>query len=542
MPRPSAQQWDAALHQLAELRTAGQLTGQHVATVAVGLGVTERSVWRRLAQPAEQFRRGFQLSQTDRDALADYRGNVAAVFRARQAALRGDTTAAGLPIHPQLLAGWAGAPPVTRRTLERAFAAEVTPAQREAVRHGERARRAKLVYLRRRGSHRNQVWEGDHKNLPILVLPPRGPACRPWLTMFLDDATRVITGWAIATTPHAGTVLTALRMGMLPDAASPAHGLPGMLRLDQGLEFASDAVTTAMGTLAVEVLRLPPFQPHKKGKVERSVRTVDQMLLSALPGFTEGPREASGRLTGPLDDRVKARHAYADAAAADTAAVVPLRWEVLVKLFADWVRWYNFEHRHSQLGGRAPAQAWAEDPTPLRHAPEQHLVHLLLADEARTVGGNGIRFRNLHYADPSGKLRERRGTAVRIRYMPHDESFLHVYLDGQYLTTCHPDTMLTDAQQAQYDQAVREQARQAAADKRSATRRARQRLRVLSDADQTTTTASSGAVSLADREAAARARRRPATPTSTSLLGLVPPAPLEDEPVDLDDPARWWTS
>jgi putative transposase len=45
----------------------------------------------------------------------------------------------------------------------------------------------------------------------VLVLPPRGPAVRPWLTTIIDDGTRVLAGWAIALTPHAGTVLTALR-------------------------------------------------------------------------------------------------------------------------------------------------------------------------------------------------------------------------------------------------------------------------------------------------------------------------------------------
>ncbi|MEU6720304.1 hypothetical protein ABZ897_53385 [Nonomuraea sp. NPDC046802] len=59
---------------------------------------------------------------------------------------------------------------------------------------GGRARRAKLVYLQRPATFRNQVWEGDHKNLPIVVLPPRGQAITPWVTMSLDDATRLSGG------------------------------------------------------------------------------------------------------------------------------------------------------------------------------------------------------------------------------------------------------------------------------------------------------------------------------------------------------------
>src|SRR5204863_1684368 len=134
--------------------------------------------------------------------------------------------------------------------------------------------------------------------------------------MFVDDATSLITGWAIAVTPHAGTVLTALRMGMLPDDAGPSCGVPGMLRLDRGLEFAADSVKAAAAALGVEVHVLPAYQANGKGKIERVNRTVDQILLMMLPGFTEGPRELNGRLCGLPDNRAAARAGYEHAAAA----------------------------------------------------------------------------------------------------------------------------------------------------------------------------------------------------------------------------------
>ncbi|MCK2218245.1 transposase family protein [Actinomadura sp. ATCC 31491] len=175
---------------------------------------------------------------------------AAAVHRARSAAIAGQHAAAGVPIDPVLAQGWAGAPQVDLRTLQRAFQRQLTPAFVAGVTAGQRARRANLVYLERPATFRNQVWEGDHKCLPILVLPPRGRAVAPWVTMFLDDATRLITGWALALSPHARTVLTALRMGMLDDPAyGVAHGVPRLLRLDRGLEFAAAAVTTATGAL-----------------------------------------------------------------------------------------------------------------------------------------------------------------------------------------------------------------------------------------------------------------------------------------------------
>ncbi|WP_019900452.1 Mu transposase C-terminal domain-containing protein [Salinispora arenicola] len=528
MPRPSVERWTAAVDQLRAQREAGQLTTAKVRTVAAGLGVSERSVWRRLAAPPPASS-GFRLSETDRAAFVDFGGNVAAVHRARTAALVGKTSVAGAPIGDELVAGWTGADSVNLRTLQRAFAAELTPAQHAAARTGERGRRAKLVYLRRRASHRNQVWEGDHKNLPILVLLRRGRATTPWVTMFIDDATRLISGWAIALTPHAGTVLTALRMGMLPDDAGPSCGVPGMLRLDQGLEFAADAVMAAAGALGVEVHVLPPYRPNRKGKIERLNRSVEQMLLSMLPGFTGGAREVNGRLAGPLDDRARVRAGYGEAAAVEGSqldpARVPMRWSVFVDRFAEWVTWYNTEHIHSGLGGRTPAAAWAADPTPLRTVPEKVLRHLLLADEERTINSDGIHFNTHVYGDPAGQVLERGGQKVQIRYMPHDDRFLHVYLDGKYLTTCYPVNALSDEQAEQYYAAARAAERAAAADKRAARRRGRRRLATLASAGEPA--AEARLVSPAEAARAPGVDVEPRRSVSTSLLGIGPAVPLD---------------
>lgn len=223
------------MHRLRQVADSGGPLSAEVAAAAQRLGVAERTVWRRLGAPPV---------------------SKVSVYRARSAAIAGQSTAMGVPVDPELAAGWAGARQVDLRTLQRAFERELTPAFVAGARRGERARRAKLVYLEREATARNQVWEGDHKCVPLVVLPPRGRAVAPWLTMFIDDATRFITGWAIGLTPHAGTVLTALRMGMLEDPAyGVVHGVPGLLRLDQGLEFAAGSVGTATGALGTETAR-----------------------------------------------------------------------------------------------------------------------------------------------------------------------------------------------------------------------------------------------------------------------------------------------
>ncbi|GGM89937.1 hypothetical protein GCM10007977_110010 [Dactylosporangium sucinum] len=86
----------ATVARLAALRVTGSLTTEHVRLAAQGDGVSERTVWRWLDDAAPRVaprRTGpepYALSATDREAIADYRGNIAAVGRARAAVVAGD--------------------------------------------------------------------------------------------------------------------------------------------------------------------------------------------------------------------------------------------------------------------------------------------------------------------------------------------------------------------------------------------------------------------------------------------------------------------
>ncbi|MGV9383512.1 hypothetical protein ACWDRB_47400 [Nonomuraea sp. NPDC003707] len=124
------------------------MTSGHVRLAASGLGVDERTVWRWISQDgpgaraARPGKQPYQLSETDREAFAYYRGNISAVHRARTAAVAGDGLAAGVPVPDFLRRGWAQARPLALRTMQEAFARELRPAERAAWRDGEQGRRA----------------------------------------------------------------------------------------------------------------------------------------------------------------------------------------------------------------------------------------------------------------------------------------------------------------------------------------------------------------------------------------------------------------
>lgn len=523
MGQVDAQRRRATVARLVELREAGTLTGEHVRLAAAGNGVDERTVRRWLAR-TDQDRPArpelYRLSETDREAYAFFRGNVAAIERARAAILAGRPASAGVPV-PQFLAeGWAGAPEVTGRTLRRAYAREMTPAERAYWISGEAGRRAAGVYLTRPWTPRNQWWELDHKQLPILLLPVRGRAVCPWLTSVIDDGTRALLGWAITLTPNTGTVLTALRMALAHDPVrGPFGAVPAGARVDRGLEFAAQAVKDALAALCVDPNRLPGFTPHRKGKIERLHKTIEQTLLCGLPGYTKGPRDAAGRLHGPLSDRAR------DKEAAEHAALGPMRLERFVaERFTPWVNWYNTERPHSMLDGLTPLQAWEQDSTVLHRVDTALLRHLLLAGEDKTVGKSGVRFNKLDYVAP--ELHGRGGQVVHIRYMPHDDRWIEVYLGDVHLCTAYPQGHQSDEQVKAFREHGKAETKRLSAARRRASRRARLELAPLSDG-QTTEAESrllpetAGADAARQRGDAALRRR-----SSTSLLGLVDPYAL----------------
>ena len=99
--------------------------------------------------------------------------------------------------------------------------------------------------------------------------------------------------------------------------------------------------------------------------------------------------------------------------------------------------------------------------------------HLPLAGEART-GKDGIRFNSLAYIAP--KLHGRSGQRVQIRYMPHDDRSIEVYLGGTHLCTAYPATRLSPEQtQAFLENAAGERER-LSAERRKASARARAEL------------------------------------------------------------------
>jgi putative transposase len=165
---------------------------------------------------------------------------------------------------------------VSLRTFQRAVVRELAPPERAYARAGEEGRRRYSVYRRWESSARNEVWQADHAELDVEVLPLRGTRrVRPWLTVVQDCFSLLIMGWALSLRLSSAEVLAALRMAIVidPDRCEWG-GVPELVRFDGGKEFLAEAVRRAAGELGCAALPTAPYSPHLKGKVERLNRTI----------------------------------------------------------------------------------------------------------------------------------------------------------------------------------------------------------------------------------------------------------------------------
>jgi putative transposase len=319
--------------------------------------------------------------------------------------------------------------------------------QIDYARGGSAGYREHQLYLRNDYPHRMHSLLLDHTELPIFVVP-RGlkHAVKPWITAVMDGSTRYVLSWVVTFgRPTAEEVRAALVQAMTlrlaPDGDTVVGGRPLKAVWDRGLEFLATLITESCLRLNVMPIALPAYSPHLKGRLERFWRTLKTSLLPPLPGYSEGPHDLRGN------------SAIADAALGEDEFLV---------LLADWMDDYTVNHV-IRTTGMTPLQAWRADGTPLDEiAPEQLWHDFLVSKDRCKVNRTGIRWDTIDWFAP--ELVDNIGRHVAIRHLPHDRSFIEVFLDGVHLCTAVPVQTATD--ETKHEAIERRQAARAKAQQR----------------------------------------------------------------------------
>lgn len=261
---------------------------------------------------------------------------------------------------------------------------------------------------RREADGPNDIWQADHTELDLWVIGPGGDPARPWLTVVEDDYSRALPGWSInLTAPSAIQTALTLRRAIWRKTEPGWHvcGIPGVLYTDHGSDFTSRHLEQVAAELKMRLVFSAVGQPRGRGKVERFFGVLNQLFLSALPGYSPpgARRSAPGLTLAELEARL---HAF----------VVD-----------------DYHRRPHSETGVAPQGRW-EAGGFLPHLPESlEALDLLLltVPEPRKVHPDGIRFQGLRYFDPG--LASYVGEPVVIRFDPHDLSEVRVFHRGVFI-------------------------------------------------------------------------------------------------------------
>jgi putative transposase len=132
------------------------------------------------------------------------------------------------------------------------------------------------------------------RNSTFLVKDEKGNACRPWLTIILDDYSRAVAGYLLSlAAPSAINTALALRQAIWRKSQAGWHvcGIPQVLYTDHGSDFMSQHIEQVAADLKMRLIFSAVGRPRGRGKIERFFESLSQMLLSRLPGYARSESE-----------------------------------------------------------------------------------------------------------------------------------------------------------------------------------------------------------------------------------------------------------
>jgi putative transposase len=441
-------QWDRARRReavVARLASASGV-GDQVASAAARLGVSRRTVFRWLA--------AYRASPQTSSLLPHARGTPAGAHRIDE---KLEQLIADVIRDIYLTKVRAKKEEVVRRVGLRCSAEGLIAPSRKAILARVRALDARRVAKARLqpaeaaslydpvpGTYKVDraldVVQIDHTRVDAVVVDEthRLPIGRPWLTLAVDVATRVVVGLYVSLeAPSSTSVALCLSQAVLPKelwlrsrelaCTWPVWGIPRAVHADNGADFTSSALRRGCDEHGIALILRPIGTPHYGGHIERLIGTI-MGRVHLLPGTTGSNSMDKG--------------AYpAEAESALTMAELER-----------WLAIEICEHYHRRVHRslhRSPLAAWQDalrqSGSGLGALPDrpQQFALSFLPFEHRTLRRDGLHLFNIRYWDPVLPAIIRPGESVLVRYDPRNLSKVYVAgPDDTYVPVPYADLTL----------------------------------------------------------------------------------------------------
>lgn len=193
---------------------------------------------------------------------------------------------------------------------------------------------------------RNDLWQADIKYLLKLPATANRPARQLYVSAFIDDATRFVTGVRVYDKQDVFCVLDCFRRAL------ETHGVPDRLYTDNGRVYLSRQLISVCTKLGIRLLRAKPYSPEGKGKIEAFNKTLDKFVKEAL---LERPTSLE-KVQHDLDC---------------------------------WLDAFYYQKEHTALKGKTPEQAYYENSKVQRFVSQDELNRAFRLTETRLVDKTG---------------------------------------------------------------------------------------------------------------------------------------------------------
>ena len=324
--------------------------------------------------------------------------------------------------------------------------------QREVLRKRKGAKEAAKVFVGRPGSldatKPLEIVQIDHTPADIILVDHvhRLPLARPFLTLAIDVATRVVLGVYVSfDAPSILSIALCLDHCVRPKSVRvpkslevltwPTAGIPKAIFVDNGQEFHSAAFKVACDDWGISIEYRPAGGAHYGGHVERLIGTT-MGAVHVLPGTTQSSIVEKG-------DYDSSKHAA-----------------LTLSEFEDWLyleicRYHNT--RHAALG-RTPLAAWADlngDEAGRQVVDVDAFRMSFMPFEWRQLGRTGISLFSVGYwSDAFTSMLGRGKGKVMVKYDPRDLSQIWVIdedghvVAARYRDLSHPRISLWESRRA----------------------------------------------------------------------------------------------
>jgi putative transposase len=180
-------------------------------------------------------------------------------------------------------------------------------------------------------------------------------------------------------------------------------GIPDVLYTDSGSDFRSKHLEQVAADLKIRLVFSTPGKPQDRGRIERFFRTVNEMFLCDLDGYTA---RTGRKATLTLDSLEKQFHSF------------------LLEVY---------HRRPSSEGKLSPKERWEQGGFLPRMPDSIERLDLLLIHEVRTrkVRTDGIHFHTFRYL--SLTLAAYIGEEISIRFDPRDMGEIRVFYSDRFL-------------------------------------------------------------------------------------------------------------